>query len=106
VRLHRPARRRIASVVVHVSGRRVRSLHGSAVRSRITLRRMPTRRYRLRVTVEMTDGQRIVRSRTYRTCVPRRRASSSRAVTAVSLSSELAQRLASLALVCRVLQGA
>ena len=74
IRLRKPSRGRIRSAVVYVNGKRVRVLRGKRLRSRVNLRGLARGTYTVRVVVTTTRGQRIVRTRRYRTCVPSSRA--------------------------------
>jgi hypothetical protein len=69
IHLRQPKRGRIKLVQVFVNGKRVKTLRGSRVRTRVDLRGLPKRRYTVRVVITTTRGQRITDRRTYRTCV-------------------------------------
>ncbi|MBI5106587.1 MAG: hypothetical protein HZB46_16650 [Solirubrobacterales bacterium] len=68
-RIHLRARG-VAAVRVYVNGRRVRASRRGA---RVDLRGLPRRRVTVRILTLTRDGRRRVATRTYRTCVPRRR---------------------------------
>ena len=102
IRLHRPARGRIRSARVFVNGKRVKTLRGKRVRSRVNLRGLRKGRYTVRVVVTTTLGQRIVETRRYRTCVPKARAKA-RSATAPAILFAAGRDPAQLLYYCRVL---
>ena len=57
---------------MYVNGKRVKVLRGRRLRSRSTCAGCRTGRYTVRVVVTTTRGKRIVTTRRYRTCVPKR----------------------------------
>ena len=70
IRLREPRHGRISSAQVFVNGKRVKTLRGKRVRSRVDLRGLAKGTYTVRVVVRTTSGRRIVSTRRYRTCVP------------------------------------
>jgi len=65
--------RGLVAARVYVDGRRVRTLRGARLRARVDLRGLPRGRFVVRVVGRTLRGRRLVRQRTYRTCVPARR---------------------------------
>jgi hypothetical protein len=73
IRLRRPRRGRLTSARVYLNGRRVRVVRGHRLRAPIDLRGLPKGRYVVRVVARTSTGRKLVRTRRYRTCTPRRR---------------------------------
>ena len=73
IRLRKPRRGRIREARVFVNGKRVKTVRGERLRSRVNLRGLPTGRYTVRIVITTTRGRRITRTRRYRTCVPKAR---------------------------------
>lgn len=65
--------RRLARADVFVNGRRVRTLRGRRLRSRVDLRGLPRGRFTVRVVGRTRSGRTVIARRAYRTCVPRSR---------------------------------
>ena len=78
LRLRAPRGQRLRSAVVYVDGRRVRRVSGRRLRAPIDLRGVPRKTVRVRVVAVTMRGRRIVASRTYRTCTPKRVAARSK----------------------------
>ena len=90
-------RGRLGSVRVTVNGKRVPVRRS---RARIDLRGLPEGRYTVRVVARTRSGRTITRTRTYRTCLPRKRPATARAAAASPvLSQEMVQRVLAL---CRI----
>jgi hypothetical protein len=73
IRLREPRRGRLAEARVYVNGKRVRLVRGRRLRARVNLRGLPKGRYTVRVVAVTSTGQRVTRTRRYRTCTPKRR---------------------------------
>jgi hypothetical protein len=63
-----PKRGRVASAVVYVNGKRVKSLRGRRVPKRVTLRGLPAGRSVVKVVVRSTSGRKVTRRKRYTTC--------------------------------------
>jgi hypothetical protein len=63
-----------ARAEVFVAGRRVRTLTGDRLRTRIVLRRLPKRRWTLKIVITLASGDRLQATRRYRTCAPIKKA--------------------------------
>ncbi len=63
----------VRSASVLVNGRRVRVLRGRRLRARVDLRGLPKGQVIVRVVARTAHGRRLVETRTYHTCVARRR---------------------------------
>jgi hypothetical protein len=76
IRLVRPRRRgeRLVSAVVKVNGRTAAVRRGRRLRSSIDLRGLPRGRIVVRIIARTNRGRRLVSTRAYLTCTPRRRA--------------------------------
>jgi hypothetical protein len=68
LKLKAPRGKRLRSAVVFVGGRRAKVVRGKALRRPVRLRTLPRGRTRVDVTLTLTSGKRIQRSRTYRFC--------------------------------------
>ena len=79
IHLHPPAGTRARSVRIRIGHRRTRTLRGSRLTAPINLHGLPPGRFRVRVVVRLTNGRRIVLTRRYRTCTPKRRSARRRA---------------------------
>ncbi|GAC1321858.1 MAG: hypothetical protein NVSMB25_16180 [Thermoleophilaceae bacterium] len=66
-RLHPPRGVRIVRASIYVNGHRVQRLRGRRI-THIVLRRLPKRRFTVRIVAITSRGQRIVSTRTYRAC--------------------------------------
>jgi hypothetical protein len=66
-RLHHGPRTRVVRVVVFVNGKRVLVRRGRNIR-RVTLRRLPRRRFKVRIVSTHSNGSRLVSTRVYRGC--------------------------------------
>jgi hypothetical protein len=71
IRIRQPRGDAIVSALVHVNGKRVKSVPRSELDRPIVLRRLPKRRYRVRVTLQTATERTIRGTRTYRTCASR-----------------------------------
>jgi len=76
IRLRRVPRRRgrVVRALVFVDGKRVRVVRGRRLRARVDLRGLPKGTFRVRIVQRTSRGRTVRSSRTYRTCVPKRRA--------------------------------
>jgi hypothetical protein len=76
IHLHDPSNDPLKEVVVTLKGRRLRVLrHGNAFTSTIDLRGLPKGAFTVRIRLSTVLGHHLHGSRTYRTCVKRRRVS-------------------------------
>jgi predicted acyl esterase len=66
-RVHQPPRGRVVKVVAYVNGKRVKSKRGKRV-TRITLRRLPKRKFEVRIVATTSSGSRTISVRHYRGC--------------------------------------
>jgi hypothetical protein len=75
IHLHDPSNDPLKEVVVTLSGRRLRALrHGNVFTATIDLRGLPKGAFTVRIRLSTVLGHRLHGSRTYHTCVKRRRA--------------------------------
>ncbi|MBJ7329555.1 MAG: hypothetical protein JHC95_06635 [Solirubrobacteraceae bacterium] len=72
IRLRQPRGLRIASAVVKVNGKRVKTVRGKRVTAPVNLTGLPKGRFTVRIEIRTADGRKVVGSRTYRTCAPKR----------------------------------
>jgi hypothetical protein len=66
-RLHHAKRARVVKVVVYVNGKRKLRRRGHSIR-RITLRRLPKKRFKVRIEATQSTGGKLISTRTYRGC--------------------------------------
>ncbi len=66
-RLHHARRARVVDVRVYVNGKRRVHRRGHDIR-RVTLRRLPKRRFRVRIVATQNRGSKLISTRTYRGC--------------------------------------
>jgi alpha-glucosidase len=66
-RIHQPRHGRIVTVTAYIDGHRVRRLHRHRV-TRLVLRKLPRRRFALRIVARHASGRRTISIRTYRRC--------------------------------------
>lgn len=74
--IHLPSRvrgRRVTSARVSVNGARARTVRGRRLATRISLAGIRAGRVRVRIVSRLAGGRKVTRTRTYRTCAPRRR---------------------------------
>jgi S-formylglutathione hydrolase FrmB len=69
--LHHARRTRVVDVRVYVNGRQKVHEHGRKI-SRVTLRRLPKRRFRVKIVATQNDGSKLISTRTYRGCTKSR----------------------------------
>jgi hypothetical protein len=70
-RLHHAKGARVVSVAVYVNGKRKVSRRGRDIR-RVTLRRLPRKRFKVRIVATQSSGGQLVSTRTYRGCAKSR----------------------------------
>jgi hypothetical protein len=70
-RLHHGPRSRVVRVVVYVNGKRKLARRGRDLR-RVTVRRLPRGRFKVRIVATHSNGSRLVSTRTYRGCTKSR----------------------------------
>jgi hypothetical protein len=73
IRLKRPAGATLASAVVTVNGKPVKTVTGRRLTAPVDLRGLPKGKVKVSVTARTTDGRSVTETRTYRTCAPKRR---------------------------------
>jgi hypothetical protein len=66
-KLHHARRARVVRVAVYVNGKRKLSKRGNNIR-RITLRRLPKKRFKVRIVATQSSGAKLISTRTYRGC--------------------------------------
>jgi hypothetical protein len=66
-RLHHPEASRIVDVKVYINGKRTRHLRARSI-NRLTLRRLPKKRFRLKIVATQNTGSQLISVRTYRGC--------------------------------------
>jgi hypothetical protein len=66
-RLHHSRKSRVVSVVAYVNGKRKMSRRGTSI-SRVTLKRLPQKTFKVRIVATQSNGTRLISSRTYRGC--------------------------------------
>ena len=73
IRLREPEGDALASAVVRLNGKVIRTRTGDRITAPISLRGLPKGRYTLKITAKTVLGKTISGTRKYRTCVPKRR---------------------------------
>lgn len=68
IRLRVPRGVRVREARVHVNGKRVAVRRGSRFTAPVDLRRLPRGKFKVKVTIVLADGRKVVGTRTYRTC--------------------------------------
>jgi hypothetical protein len=66
-RLHHARRSRVVSVRVYVNGKRKLRKRGRNIR-RVTLKRLPRRKFKVRIVATQSGGSKLISTRTYRGC--------------------------------------
>jgi dienelactone hydrolase len=66
-KLHHARRSRVVDVVVYVNGKRRLHRRGRDIR-RVTLKRLPQKRFRVRIVATQSGGSKLISTRTYRGC--------------------------------------
>ena len=66
-RLRHARGRRVVGVTVYVNGKRILRRRGHAL-ARVSLRRIPRKRARIKIVTKQSDGSRRISTRTYRNC--------------------------------------
>lgn len=72
LRLREPAGVTLKRAVVRVNGKKVRVVRGAKLRKAVKLRRLPKRRFTVKVKAKTTDGRTFKRKRSYRACKRKR----------------------------------
>jgi hypothetical protein len=73
IRLRRPNGLRLVSARVVLNGKRLRVVKGRRLTSAIVLRGLPKGRFKVKITVTTSTGQRLTGTRKYHTCTKKRR---------------------------------
>ena len=73
IRLRHPKGAQIGSATVKVNGKTVATRKGKRVTAPVNLQGLPKGTYKVSITVKLTDGRTVSGTRTYRTCVKKRR---------------------------------
>jgi Tol biopolymer transport system component len=73
IRLARPSGDPLRSAEVFIGSKRVRRIRGRKLTTPIDLRGLPKGKFKVRVVVKTRSGRKLSITRTYRTCVPKRR---------------------------------
>ena len=76
IRLKKPRGLKIESAVVFVNGKRAKVVKGKRVRSTVDLRGLPKGRFKVKITVLLSNGKFLSGTRKYRTCTKKRRSGS------------------------------
>jgi hypothetical protein len=66
-KVHQPPGRRIVAVNVYVNGKRVKHKRGRRV-TRISINRLPRRKFRVKIVALVNTGERVISVRTYKNC--------------------------------------
>lgn len=75
IRLRSPKGAKIASATVRLRGRTVATRKGKRVTAPIDLRGLPKGKFKVSIRIALRDGRVVKGTRTYRTCVPKRKRS-------------------------------
>jgi hypothetical protein len=73
IRLQRTRGLRLRTVRVYVNGRRARVLRGRRITAPVNLRGLPKGRFTVKIVGVTRAGRKLVSTRRYRTCTPKRR---------------------------------
>jgi hypothetical protein len=68
VKLRAPRGQRLRSAIVHLNGKKVRSVRGRALRKAVVLRRLPAGQVVVRIVARTRSGRTVTSTRTYRIC--------------------------------------
>jgi hypothetical protein len=66
-KLHHAKRARVVRVAVYVNGKRKLRRHGHNIR-RVTLKRLPKKKFKVRIVATQSSGAKLISTRTYHGC--------------------------------------
>lgn len=71
IRIRVPKGKHASSAVVRVNGKKVKVVRGKRLRAPVRLRGLPKGKFKVRITLRLTNGRKLSGTRTYHTCIPK-----------------------------------